>query len=232
MQHRHGTTDHALPPPPPPPPTLVSLHPARELDRPVRGQSRRRLALPGGVVLFLAMFLPATRVCGDTVVTGVDLLRFPPFVLPYVLGALAALVVLARDVRALRGQTLWLQVPTALALLAVGALAHVGIFTAANPIPAGLAALGWWVAAAGLWPALTRRPSWEWRAARTLGVVGFVCAAWFGMFLLLDEHVMYGTGVAFVGAVLVGAGGYAWEQELAAERWRLPAIPLARVSKA
>jgi hypothetical protein len=184
------------------------------LDRPVHGRARKRLALPGGVILFLAMFLPATRVCGDRELTGLNLLRFPPLGLPYLIGVVAALVVLAPIVRGLRAPAIALQIVTVLAMAFWGVLAHWGVLAAKDPVPAGLASMAWWVAVCAFVPALSRRWSWEQRASRTLGVIGFACAAWFAFFLVFDPGIRYGSFVAFVGAVMLGMGGVAWEAEL------------------
>ncbi len=214
------------PPPPPPPPHVVSLAARPELDQPVRGRSRRRLALPGGVLLFLAMFLPATRVCGERAVTGLELLRFPPLALPYVIGVVVALAVLAPRVRGLRSAGIALQVLGVLAMIGFGLLAHAGL-AANNPAPAGVATMAWWAAAIALRPALSSRTTWERRVARTLAVIGLGCALWFAIFLAIDPDVLYGTAVACVGALLVGLGGIGWETELRVAR---PAawIPVAR----
>ncbi len=175
-----------------------ALAPARRAAR-----KGRLLALPGGVLVFLALFLPAVRVCDDPVAP----IQFPPAYGPYLLGLAAAIAVTRRrrDLHVAGGFVL----VTAIAALGLyGMMCWSELFESDNPAAPPLV-IAWSVVLAGIASTFRRGTGWERRAARVLWLTTIGDLVFFAM--LIADDGLYGSWVALVGAVLMLLGGVSWD---------------------
>jgi hypothetical protein len=163
--------------------------------------ARRRLALPGGVVLALCIFLPALRVCGSPTYP----ITMPPFWSPYVLGALVAVMAIARTPRGLRATLIAVAVIYVLNLIGWGVVTMSTLEGA--PIGLGMLVL------AGAFIALTRRGELELRAAHATLLVGLACTPWFAL-LAFDPDGMWGAWVSLGASLALVIAGLEWRRQV------------------
>lgn len=175
-------------------------------------RSRRLFALPSGVVLVVAIFLPLVKVCDDP--------AYPiqvPFVWgPYVLGGLIIAMALVRTDRALRALVITAQAIVALQWGGFG----IAILDD-DAAPWGLLLL---VTVVAFWFG-TRRGDPEVRAANAVIGSGLVCVPWFALFAF-DKDGMWGAWVSLGAALAVIASGLEWRRERRLAQ--LDPVPIAR----
>ncbi|MCE9577757.1 MAG: hypothetical protein K8W52_31780 [Deltaproteobacteria bacterium] len=177
-------------------------------------RSRRLFALPSGIVLVVAIFLPVVKVCGDP--------AYPiqvPFVWgPYVLGGLVIAMALAGTARGLRGLVITAQAIVALQWGGFG----LAMFQDVSGAPWGLLLLA---AVVAFWYG-TRRGDREQGAANAVIGIGLVCLPWFALFAF-DKDGMWGAWVSLGAALAVIGSGLEWRRELRLARTE--PVPTARV---
>jgi hypothetical protein len=167
-----------------------------------RARTRHRLfTLPGGALLFVAMFLPAVQECGETRYP----LETPQLLGPYVLGALLAFVTALPG----RIREYGLRIFALLSLLHYAVLgAALLVLTITDLDAAGTLAVVL-VAGAVVLMVAKRATSVDERAASMALVQGIQWVLWFGMWNLI-EGALVGMRVALAGAVVVTIGAVVW----------------------
>jgi hypothetical protein len=181
------------------------------------------LTLVAGVILALAMFLPAFRSCGETIypASGLIELDWACLVPPHAFGVLAALFA-ARLLCRGAARPAILEVALIVWAAAAG-LALTGFFALAIEPPAGLAL----AAGSLILPALltVRAQERRWRASRALWLGALECTVWYLFWIAafsLDrsskETLLAGTYVAAGASVLLFAAGRRLEH--LTPRWR------------
>ncbi len=195
-----------------------------ELEPPVVRTARRGkgLAVPGGVLVMLALFLPTLTVCDDPVYP----IQFPPVYGPYLLGLAAAIGVLQHRRLAARGAAIFVVLMSVASLGLYGAMVWSMVFEDHEPM-AVVMAIGWSFGVAAIVRTWRRRVSWHLRGARALWVTALGSLAFFGL-LAGSEDALFGAWVALLGDVLVLMGGVCWEVEARHKR-DAPTMPPMRV---
>lgn len=194
--------------------TTTAGEPSTGSDKLPPRRSRRLFALPSGVVMVLAIFMPVVKVCGNPTYP----IQMPLVWGPYVLGGLVIAMALADRARGLRMLVIMAQIVIALQWGGFGIL----MFDETTNAPWGLlllaAVLGFWL--------FTRRGAPEARAANAVIASGLACVPWFALFAF-DKDGLWGAWVSLVAALGLVASGLEWRRELRLARTE--PVPTARV---
>jgi len=186
-----------------------------------RGRAHRGIGVPGSVLLLLAMFLPALRVCNEPFYP----LEAPMLLAPYLFGGTALAVFLATAPGTRRVWGILARVLGGLTLAMVGLIAHLVAFEG-EPLGVVLA-IAWWPAAIAFARTCRGPAPAELRLARAVALPGLGATVWFAVFLA-DKSVMWGMGVAFLGALLTTAGAVVWELDVRGQLTRDLVDPMPR----
>jgi hypothetical protein len=144
---------------------------------PVIGRRRhRRITGPAGAVLFLCMFLPAVKGCGEPVYP----VSMPMFWHPYLYGLVLAAGAATATVRGLRYTTL------AVRILAWLSIVGAALLVAYAP---GIAVIELFIGACML-AAIGRRGGSERRLALTAILAGSLSLVWFGLWAAAPEALV------------------------------------------
>jgi peptidoglycan/LPS O-acetylase OafA/YrhL len=182
-----------------PPEEHVTVARVRDLSTP---RARHRfLAVPGGVLLVVAMFLPAMKECGETRYP----LETPQLLGPYLLAGVLALVSLlpAR----IRGYGL--RIFALLSLLHYAVLVLALLVVTAQDTDAAGTLLVVLVLGGSVFLVARTAPTVEERAARMAMVQAIQWSLWFAMWNLL-EGALIGMRVALAGSLAVTLGAVVW----------------------
>ncbi|CAN5904081.1 hypothetical protein BH11MYX3_BH11MYX3_19690 [soil metagenome] len=174
---------------------------------------RRHRPLTGtaGLLLFLCMFMPALKGCGESTVVPLEL---PPFLPPYLYGLVFACAALARSQRGV--------MTSVVALRVVATLVTCAGFVVFLIAPAvGIVELFLGVV---LIAAVGGRGYAEQRVALTSLIMGAVCTLWFAMWSL-TEGALLGVHLSLLSSIGLLAGGAVWYVEL--WRRRASTVPVA-----
>ncbi len=174
---------------------------------------RRHRPLTGtaGILLFICMFLPALRGCGDTTVVPLEL---PPFLPPYLYGLVFAFAALARSQRAVMAGVIALRV-----LATLVTCAGFVVFLVAPAVGIVELFLGIVLVAA-----IGGRGYAEQRMALTAVIMGAVCTLWFGLWSLTTSALL-GVHLSLASSIGLFLGGVVWFGELL--RRRASTVPVA-----
>jgi hypothetical protein len=173
--------------------------------------ARRRRPLIGlsGILLFACMFLPAVEGCDAPVFPH----EVPPFLPPYLYGAVFAGIALSRAARGLELGALALR-----ALSAIMAIGSVVLLVLVPPVGVVEIALG-----GALLAIVGLAGATEARVAATGTAVGAAGVLWFGAWAS-SPHALLGVQLSLIGSVGLAAGSFGWLREVA----RVPRVDLPR----
>ncbi len=190
---------------------------ARAIDPPASrvlpaSGARRHRPLTGtaGILLFVCMFLPAMKGCGNATVAPLDV---PPFIPPYLYGLVFAAVALAKTPRQLFAGVVALRV-----LATIVAFAGFIVFLIAPSI--GVVEL---LVGLTLISTIGTQGASEARIALTALVLGVVCVVWFGMWTLAEDALL-GVKLSLASSVGLVVGAGVWLVEL----WIAPPATVPR----
>ncbi len=174
---------------------------------------RRHRPLTGtaGVLLFLCMFMPALKGCGDSTVVPLEL---PPFLPPYLYGLVFAFAALARSQRGVMASVVALRVMATLVTCA-----GFVVFLIAPEVGIVELFLGIVLVAA-----VGGRGYAEQRVALTALIMGAVCTLWFSMWSF-TEGALLGVHLSLLSSISLLVGAAVWYVELL--RRRASTMPVA-----
>jgi len=155
----------------------------------------RRMTVPGGLLLFACLFLPAVKGCNEPVYP----LTLPMFWHPYIYGAVLALGALFPTVRGMRRTVVALRVLACLTILGSAVLATFTGAIAFLELLAGGILLG----------AIGRHGYVERRVALTTIAIGALSLVWFGLWAA-SPGAMIGVYVSAIGSAGTLVGGLVW----------------------
>ena len=160
----------------------------------------RRITGPSGLLLFICLFLPAVKGCGEPVYP----ITMPELIHPYLFGLVLAVGGAAFTVRGLRN--------TIRALRSLAWLTIAGSCLLAVTVPQlGIVEL---VLGFVLLAAIGRHSFSERRAAITTAVVGALSVVWFGLWALSPDALI-GVYLSTLGSAGLMVGGLVWLSETA-----------------
>jgi hypothetical protein len=168
---------------------------------PVSGTRRHRpLTGTAGILLFVCMFMPAMRGCGESAVLPLDV---PPFLPPYLYGLVFAFVAMTRSPKGVMAGIV------ALRLLATGvAFAGFVVFLIAPSV--GIVELSVGIV---LLATVGSRGFTEHRLALTALIMGAVCTLWFGLWSATADALL-GVHLSLASSIGLFLGGGFWFIEL------------------
>jgi hypothetical protein len=173
--------------------------PRRRIELEVGPRRHRRVTAPAGLLLFVCLFLPAVRSCGETIYP----LELPMFWHPYVYGLALALGACAVTVRGVRRITVMLR---GLGWLT---LAGAAVMAVVNPI-IGIFQL---VFATVLLAMVGTRGYSERRIAGTGIVVAAASLLWFGLWAS-SSGALVGVYLSLLASICLLTGALLWLSEL------------------
>ena len=197
-------------------PGAVDL-PRPRVDLQLGKRRHRRITGPSGLLLFICLFLPAVKGCGEPVYP----LELPELIHPYLFGLVLAGGASVLTIRGMR------KTISALRLLAWLTIAGACVLAVMVP---GMAIIEL-VLGFILLAAIGQRGYSEKRAAITTIVVGLLSTLWFGAWAVSPDALI-GVYLSTLGSVGLLVGGLVWLSETAydsAHGWNQPdGIPRAR----
>ncbi|HEX5064421.1 MAG TPA: hypothetical protein VFV99_33830 [Kofleriaceae bacterium] len=169
--------------------------PRPRVDLELGRRRHRRITGPSGLLLFVCLFLPAVKSCGEPVYP----LAMPMFWHPYIYGLVLALATVRGTVRHVHYTVIALRI---LAWLTVVGAALLGLFAA------GVALVELFVGAL-LLAAVGRRGTSERRVAVTTVLVGALSLLWFGLWGITPD-AMLGVYLSVGASAGLLVGGLVW----------------------
>lgn len=190
------------------PPTGTAVEPPEEHVKVARvpdlskPRARHRfLVFPGGVLLVIAVFLPAMKECGETRYP----LETPQLLGPYLLGGVLALVSLVPG----RIRDYGLRIFALLSLLHYAVLVAALVVLTAQDVDAAGTLVVMVVAGGSVFLVARKAATLEERAASMALLQALQWSLWFGMWNLIEDALI-GMRVALAGALLVTLGAVIW----------------------
>ncbi len=171
----------------------------------------RPLTGTAGILLFICMFMPALRGCGDTTVVPLEL---PPFLPPYLYGFVFAFAALARSQRGVMASVVALRVMATLVTCAGFVVFLIAPTVGIVELSVGVVLIA----------AVGGRGYAEQRIALTALIMGAVCTLWFAMWSLTSSALL-GVHLSLASSVALLVGGGVWYVELV--RRRASTVPVA-----
>lgn len=153
-----------------------------------------------GILLFVCMFLPAMRGCGDAAVSPLDV---PPFLPPYLFGLVFAVIASTRSPRALVAGVVAVRF-----LATIVAFAGFVVFLIAPSIGVVELTVG-----LVLLSTIGLHGASETRLAASTVLIGALCTAWFGLWSA-SVDALYGVHLSLASSIGLLVGGVMWLAEV------------------